>query len=95
MIESSMNTCEISDFDEDVVDGMLEFMYTGQVEGLVDKAPDLLQIAEKYDLPGLKEECEHAMADNLSVESAAEVLLMAHLYNASVLKPKVIDFINR
>jgi speckle-type POZ protein len=95
MLESSMNTVEIPDFDEEIVEGMLEYMYTGQVESLPEKAPDLLQIAEKYDLPGLKDECEHTMAENLSVETAAEVLLMAHLYSANVLKPKVIDFINR
>jgi len=95
MVEATLNSVEILDFDEDIVDGMLEYMYTAQVESLADKAPDLLQIAEKYDLQGLKEECEHQIAENLTVENAADVLVMAHLYNASILKPKVIDFINR
>jgi len=95
MVEAEMNTVEIGDFEEDVVEGMLEYMYTAQVETLQTKAPELLQIAEKYDLPGLKEESEHVIAENLTVENAAEVLVMAHLYNALLLKPKAIEFINR
>ncbi|OXA43363.1 Speckle-type POZ protein B [Folsomia candida] len=97
MLESTMNTVEIPDFDEDVVEGMLEFMYSGQVEGLhdPDKASALLRIAEKYDLPGLKEECEHNMAENLNVDTAITILVMAHIHNAALLKLKVIDFINR
>jgi len=54
-----------------------------------------MQISEKYDLGGLKEDCELAIATNLSVENAAEVLVLAHLHNAVTLKGKVIDFINR
>jgi len=95
MVESKINTVEITDFEDEVVAGMLEYMYTAQVESLNEKAADLLQIAEKYDLQGLKEECEYTIAENLTVDNAAEVLVMAHLYNATLLKPKVIDFINR
>jgi speckle-type POZ protein len=95
MVEATLNSVEIADFDEEIVAGMLEYMYTAEVDSLHDKAPDLLQIAEKYDLEGLKEECEHTIAENLTVDNAADVLVMAHLYNASILKPKVIDFINR
>lgn len=97
MIESTMNTVEIPDFDEDTVEGMLEFMYTGEVEGLVssERATELLQIAEKYDLPGLKSDCEHTLVESLAVENAANILLMAHLYNAIALKRKVMTFITK
>lgn len=95
MLESVQNTIEIPDFEEDVVKAMLDYIYTGETEDLNEKAADLMQISEKYDLNGLKEDCEHAIASNLSVENAAEVLVLAHLHNATTLKGKVIDFINR
>jgi hypothetical protein len=95
MIESTTNTVDIPEFDAKVVEGMLEYIYTGKVESLPEGAPDLLQIAEKYDLQGLKEECELAIAANLTVETAAELLILSNVFSPIVLKPKVIDFINR
>jgi hypothetical protein len=95
MLESAQNTVEINDFDEEVVNAMLEYMYTGETPSLNEKAPDLMQIAEKYDLSGLKEDCEHAIAANLTVDNCSEILVLAHLHNATQLKPKVIEFINR
>jgi len=74
---------------------MLEYMYTGETEGLAVKAPDLMQIAEKYDIPGLKEDCENSIAQSLTIENVSEILVMAHMYNANTLKPKAIEFINR
>lgn len=94
MLEKEMNSVEIPDFDDDVVKAMLEYLYTGETELLAERPTDLLQVAEKYDLPGLKEDCEYTIADNLNIDNAAEVLVMAHIYNANVLKPRVIDYIN-
>ncbi len=94
MVEKEFNTVEITDFDDEVVKGMLEYIYTGETELMSERAPDLLQAAEKYDLAGLKEDCEYAMAENLHVENAAEILVLAHLHNANLLKPRVIDYIN-
>jgi hypothetical protein len=95
MLEASNNAVEIPDFDEKVVKAMIEYIYSGEVKSLPGNAPDLLQIAEKYDLPGLKEECELSIANNLSVETACEVLILANMYSPTVLKPRVIEFINR
>jgi speckle-type POZ protein len=97
MLESNMNTVEIADFEEDVVEDMLKYIYTGRVESsmLPDKASNLLQIAEKYDLHVLKKECEYTLASSLTMETCADVLVLAHLHSADVLKGKVVDFNNR
>ncbi|ODM90011.1 Protein roadkill [Orchesella cincta] len=50
MIENQTKTLTISDFDDVVVKGMLEYLYTGQPGCMAERAPELLQIAEKYDL---------------------------------------------
>lgn len=94
MMEKEFNAVDIPDFEDEVVKGMLQYLYTGETDLITERAPDLLQIAEKYDLAGLKEDCEYAMADHITVENAAEMLVMAHLYNASLLKSRAIDYIN-
>jgi len=95
MLESAHSTIEIPDFDEQVVQGMLEFIYTGEVKDLKDMADDLMQIGEKYDLQGLKAIGEGAVAQSLTVENAVEVLVLADLHNATTLKAKTISFIKQ
>ncbi|ODM90497.1 Mitochondrial ribonuclease P protein 1 [Orchesella cincta] len=88
------NSLMVPGFDEDVVKGMLEYIYTGETACMGERAPDLLQIADKYDIAGLKEEAELIIADSLSVANAASVLLVAHTSNAAYLKSQTISFIN-
>ena len=95
MLESNQNSVQIHDFPDEVVQGMLEFLYTGQTKTLKENAVDLLRIGDKYQLLDLKEICEKIIASNLSVENAAEILIVAHLHSPITLKPKVISFINR
>jgi hypothetical protein len=76
MIEAKENTVDINDFDADVVKAMLEYIYTGETDDLCEKAAELMQIAEKYDLGGLKEDCEHAIATNLSVPNKHELIYL-------------------
>ncbi|CAL8120782.1 unnamed protein product [Orchesella dallaii] len=94
MREKEMNSLEISDFDWEVVKGMLEHLYSGQTEAMVERAPELLEIAEKYNLPSLKEDCEYSISENLKMQNAAVILVLAHTHNAPYLKQKTIDFIN-
>ena len=37
-------------------------------------ALDLITIANKYDVPGLKAECQNFLKTNITVENAAEVI---------------------
>jgi len=73
MLEAKENTVEINDFEEDVVKSMLEYIYTGETSDLSERAAELMQIAEKYDLDGLKRDCEHAIACNLTVRFATTI----------------------
>lgn len=95
MSEKERNTVEMSDFEEVVVKGMLEYLYTGGTGAINHRAPDLLRIAEKYDLPGLKEDCEDVICCQITVDNAAETLNFACTHNAKLLKQYVLDFIKR
>lgn len=48
----------------------------------------------QYDLERLKVMCEEALCSNLSVETAAEVLILADMHSANQLKAHAIDYIN-
>ncbi|CAL8116505.1 unnamed protein product [Orchesella dallaii] len=93
-IERETATVNIPDFDSEVVKGMLEYIYTGETAVMATRAQELLQIAEKYNLEGLKEDCEYAIWNSLSKENVAGVLVLAHNHNAPVLKSQAISFIN-
>ena len=51
-----------------------------------DTALDLLILAEKYEVLILKDSCEKILMNNLTIQSAGEVLRMADLHNAEKLK---------
>ncbi|KAL6953836.1 hypothetical protein U1Q18_046966 [Sarracenia purpurea var. burkii] len=88
MLESENNRIEITDIGENVMEEMLRYIYTGNVEKLDELAGDLLEAADKYDLGKLKTMCENALISNLSVDSAAETLALADLHHANELKSK-------
>jgi len=94
MKEKEMKTVRINDFDEEVVKAMLDYVYTGKTDAMQERGPELLEIAEKYLIAGLKEECEYVVADNLKMQNAAAILVLAHTHNAPYLKQRTIDFIN-
>lgn len=48
----------------------------------------------QYDLGRLKIMCEEALCTNLSIENAADILILADLHSAEQLKAQAIDYIN-
>ncbi|KAK9686478.1 MATH domain [Popillia japonica] len=94
MEERKHNRVDITDVDHEVLREMLRFIYTGKASNLEKMADDLLAAADKYALERLKVMCEEALCTNLSIENAAEILILADLHSADQLKAQAIDFIN-
>ncbi|MBZ3874357.1 ATP-binding cassette sub-family G member 2 [Sciurus carolinensis] len=94
MEESKKNRVEINDVEPEVFKEMMCFIYTGKAPNLDKMTDDLLAAADKYALERLKVMCEDALCSNLSVENAAEILILADLHNADQLKTQAVDFIN-
>ncbi|XP_046408123.1 speckle-type POZ protein B isoform X2 [Ischnura elegans] len=94
MEERKHNRVEITDVDHEVLREMLRFIYTGKAANLEKMADDLLAAADKYALERLKVMCEEALCTNLSIENAADILILADLHSADQLKAQAIDFIN-
>lgn len=55
---------------------------------------DFLKIFLQYALERLKVMCEEALCTNLSIDNAADTLILADLHSADQLKAQAIDFIN-
>ena len=49
--------------------------------------------SDKYDIPGLREQCEAMLIGSLSTENAAELFLKAYLHGGSNLKKASTNFI--
>ncbi|KAG9508484.1 Protein roadkill, partial [Fragariocoptes setiger] len=93
MKEMRQNRVEEPDIKPDVLEEMLRFIYSGKAPNLDKLAEDLLSASNKYQLDRLKILCEEALSTNLSVETAADVLIIADMYNATQLKSQTIEFI--
>ena len=93
MIEGLESRIRITDFDETIIEKLVSYMYKGRVEVLKDEAENLLAAAEKYNLDGLKAVCEDTLALSMSADNAVDLLLLADMYNASLLREKVLRYI--
>lgn len=80
--------------DENVLDEMLRFIYTGKVEMLEELAGGLLAAADKYGLERLKNMCEEVLLKNLSTDTAVEMLIFSDQHNAEQLKAQILDYLN-
>uniref|UniRef100_A0A0C9R8J8 Rdx_0 protein n=1 Tax=Fopius arisanus TaxID=64838 RepID=A0A0C9R8J8_9HYME len=93
MEENRKNEVKIENMDSELVKGMLEYIYTSEVQDLERLACGLLGAAEQYDLGGLKNMCMDTMYNLLTAENAADILVHADLYRISRLKEDTINFI--
>lgn len=93
MQESVKNRIEITDISQNVLEEMLRYIYTGNVNNLHELADELFEAADKYDLDELKEMCLNFMSSNLSVDTAAKTLILADLHHADELKSKTMNYI--
>ena len=95
MKENIRNQVEMTETDPDVFNEMLRYIYTGKVEDLSDVAFDLCELANKYDIIGLRTICEQCLVSHLSVENVIHVLELADRHNASFLKNECIAYIDK
>lgn len=91
--EAQTGIVTISDNSAAGVGDLLEFMYSGCVEKLDENAEELLQISEKYYLPQLKLLCERNLIRKLSVNNVCQLLALADINLADVLKKACFTFI--
>ena len=91
--EENENSSEMVDFDKETVENFLEYIYDKGNLDLEDFTPELLLIAEKYNVKELLEECEQALRRSLDSENVFEILKVAFLVNQNFLMETIREFL--
>lgn len=92
--DSLHNRVLIADMTVEVLEAMLRYIYTGKVpENMSEIAEGLLAAGEKYQLEELKVVCGDILCRELSIESAAYLLVFAAVNSCKPLKYKAVEFI--
>lgn len=93
MKESRESIVEIPDIEPEIMKELLKFIYYEKVDNLEKHACSILVAATKYQIEKLMNICQKLMYENLSIENAVEMLILADVYNAEKLKSKAISFV--
>ncbi|XP_033230655.1 speckle-type POZ protein-like isoform X2 [Belonocnema kinseyi] len=94
MKESLENQVEITDFKPEIVEKMLRYIYTDNIEDLNEAdAQKLLAIANKYALKRLKIICMKEISKSVNnVSEALEAFSIADQYNVEEFEERVVQF---
>ncbi|CAF1139396.1 unnamed protein product [Rotaria sordida] len=85
----------IDDIHSDVMNEILNFMYTNRCLISLKNAPDLLIAAKRFELEKLKTQIADFLLYRLTVDNAIEMLICAHEAGSEALKAACINLINR
>ena len=89
---------DVDDVDREVFSEMLTFIYTGDLKKekvLTEKASELLEAADKYQLDFLKEVWEEKLCSILSADNSVEFLVMGDLFQAPKLKKMALSLVKK
>ena len=96
MVEAQTKRIVVEDADPDVFKSMLKYIYCGKLPDELDASADkMLPLADKFDLPDLREACLHWLEKGLSKENVCDTLIIADLYRCPDLKKKCLEFLNQ
>lgn len=94
--ESQNSFVRLVDVATDDVRAMLEYIYTGTIIDIENvNFTNILMLADRYDLKGMRELCNHALAQQLIPDNALDILLLADMYDSHSLKLTALKFIKR
>jgi len=93
--EKNESLIVIKDADKVIFKELLRYIYCGMVteQVLQDQTVELLTVADKYDVEGLRTKCEALLMQRITKSNAASILLAADMYHALNLKKKVLAVI--
>ena len=94
--ENRKNLVEITDFELEVIEALLKFLYTGKIPEMNEEfVRDLLRATDYFQVEQLKSKCEDFLIGKLSVANAADTILLADSCNSTKLKNKALEFVKK
>lgn len=84
----------VVDFDYGTIKNLIVYIYTGVVRQET-ATEQLLMAAEKYSVDCLKKLCETFLCETIAMKTSANLLVLAHKYNATILFSNVVAYIGQ
>lgn len=79
----------VDDLQPEVLDKLLEYVYTGEVEAMEEDISELLYAGDKYQITGLVKLCARQFHTHVTTSTAADILLLADRHHLVDLKQMV------
>jgi len=95
MKESNAGSIEIKNMNPEVLESLLEYIYTGSASSVEMLAKELLAAADQYQIGKLKELCELKLCSVIDAGNCIELLVIGDLHQASILKTQALGFISQ
>ncbi|KAK0092477.1 hypothetical protein PV326_001335 [Microctonus aethiopoides] len=94
MTESANKQIIITDIEVDIMQKVVEFMYSGTINPVpeYDILLSILKVADKYEMKDLKGFCEKNLSDRITFENLFEILEENSLYGGPLLTKRVLHF---
>ena len=86
MTEAQTRRIEIKELEPEVLQAMLEYIYTGKMAYSTMKPEVMLAAAQMYDLGPLKEFYEAKLCKSLDISNCVDMLVLGDLHEAAALK---------
>lgn len=94
MMESSTGSVEIADIEPTTFKEFLGYIYTGKLPELtVELATELYEVGDKYAVDALKARCGDILKENVTLENACGLLILADRHSDPEFKEYVMRYI--
>ncbi|XP_046450201.1 speckle-type POZ protein-like [Daphnia pulex] len=95
MKEKQTGEVVIEDIEFEIFQELLHYIYSGRMKTVLTEATarSLCVAADKYDVPGLKEECTRALLFDLKRGKAFDLLVWADLHSVEKVKKEILTYV--
>lgn len=90
--ESGKQEVEITGSNFEIVNSMVEFLYTNSIENIETISVDLFKLAHRYKINDLKDAIESYMIKTLTADSVIDCLTFANEFERTTLKSVCLDY---
>ena len=95
-LEKQNSRVDVKEIDGETMELLLSYVYTGHVTDFKNvSVVELFKAADRYRLDHLKHMCEEELVNRVEASNAADILSLAHKYNAAPLKSFALAMISR
>jgi len=95
-LEKQSSRVDVKEIDSETMELLLSYIYTGHVSDFKNvSVVELFKAADRYRLDHLKQMCEEELVNRVEPTNAADILSLAHKYNAQPLKSFALTMISK